>query len=170
MGGLKHAPLPNLRRNIMAKSGAHLPNGLSTQTTSAQNTAAGAGALDCSTLYADTVNAGTVIGDLVSMTFTMGSVSTARIVYGAVPITGNVVRASVVIGATVGVNTLHTFLLGSAGASITTVTSDSGTVGLVTTTTTITNPSVTVGDSIECTRAVQGTAGDTWATIVIQKT
>jgi hypothetical protein len=142
----------------------HFPNGISTQASSAASSNAGAGAVSA----AD----GSVFGETVTLLFSLASASTLQISAETwpIPFDGNVISASVVIGATVTVTTGHSFIIGSAGATAITVTPTSGVARAASFSSTVLSAAVTTADSIHVSRAAQGTAGNTWASITIAKT
>ena len=162
----------------------HFPNGITSQTASAAGTVAGSGDIDCLDLFvagtasvtgavigaSASFTSNSIAGETMLYTFAMGSPSTAVVQYAPVAAAGAITAAFVVVGATITVTTGYTVAVGSAGAvAVATVVNTSGVAGGVTNLTT-TLTAVTTANSIRVERAVQGTVGDTWLTVVVNRT
>lgn len=141
----------------------NFPNGISVTTATGTAT----GQLNATAVV---VPSGGYTGETAILTFSLGSLSGATVVYQPVPFDGDVVSASVVVGATVTVTTLHTLRIGSAGSEITTVTNASGTIGKITNATIGTPVAVTTANSLAVVRAISGTVADTWFMCTISRT
>jgi hypothetical protein len=139
----------------------HFPNGLSVQTASADNSSAGAGALQAA--------AGSVFGQTTVVTFKFASTSTAETGYIPTPFDGNITAAYVITGATITVTTGFTVRVGSAGSvAVATVANTSGLLGRQSSLTTTTT-AITTADSIGVTKAAAGTTGTMTIGVVVAR-
>lgn len=94
--------------------------------------------------------------------------STAQTMWAAMPYAGNV-TAVYVIQATASRAAAYTVTHGSAGDVLASGTNTTGVAGLVSTLT-LGTVAVTAGESILFARGVQGTTGDSYVTIVVNRT
>ena len=156
------------------------PNGVSTRATSAANTAAGDGDLNCLDLFVD--GTATITGVLVSnstagitgqyagLVYTFGTASGLQVTSIAVPFAGSIDQVYVTTGSVSAVVASYTVRVGSAGsvavASVSNTTASQGVQEALTTTAT----TYAITNALVATRSVQGTAGDTSICIVVRKT
>lgn len=146
----------------------NFPNGISTQVTSAANTAAGAGDIDCVRLFSSATSG--IVGQYANLNFTFSTASSVQPVSLAVPFAGRIEQVYVTTGSVSAVVAGYTVQIGSAGsvavATVSNTTASQGVQEALTTTATtfaITNALVAI-------RSVQGTTGDTSICVVIRKT
>lgn len=131
-------------------------------------------------IYADTlVVGGTLsfgtatpgaIGQVVAVPVFFGTGSAAQVIAAAVPFNGNIVGAFVTIGSVSAVAAAYTVRVGSAGSVAVASVSNTITTAYAGESLTTTTTAFTTANGIQVTRGVQGTAGDTSLTLLLQKT
>lgn len=152
------------------------PNGVTVNSTTAgqYNASAGDGDFDCNRLFANQVIVSTgtpgIVGQIVAVPILFSTGSAAQVLCVGAPFAGNIIGAFVTIGSVSAVVSQYTVQVGSAGAiavaSVTnTLTASYSNESLATTVT-----GFTTANGIKVSRAVQGTAGDTTLTLLLQKT
>jgi hypothetical protein len=179
----------------MLSSGAHpegkegdnmgltrFPNGLTVRSTTGfspatlgYNSAATDGDIDCNRLFVNslvtvsTSNPG-IIGEVVAVPVFFGTGSAAQVFGVAAPFAGDIIGAFVTIGSVSAVAAAYTVRVGSAGSVAVASVSNTITTSYDAESLTTTRTAFTTANGIQVTRGVQGTAGDTQLTLLLQKT
>lgn len=152
------------------------PNGLTVNSTTAlqYNSNAGDGDMDCNRLFANQVTVSTatpgIVGELVALPVYFGTASTAQVVASGVPFAGQIIGTFVTIGSVSAVAAAYTVRVGSAGSIAVASVSNTITTSYAGESLTTTKTAFTTANGIQVTRGVQGTAGDTSLTLLLQKT
>lgn len=144
----------------------NFPNGVTTQINSAQNASAGDGDLNCQDLYVD----GVLYGEVVALSATFLVSSAVQALAVTVPFDGNLIGAFVTVGSVSAVAAGYTVRVGSAGSVAVATVSNTITDSYAGESLTTTTVAVTTANGIVCTRAVQGTAGDSALSLLLQRT
>ena len=160
-----------------------LPNGLTVNSTTAlqYNSNATDGDLDCNNLYTagaasvtGTVSAASVVGNTWVETVAFSTASTAQTVIAGSPPdwATDLVGAFVTIGSVSAIVAAYTVRAGSAGTVY--VSSENNGAGIINygkdANLTIDTATVSTTSGIQCVRGVQGTAGDSYLTLVFRRT
>lgn len=137
------------------------PNGVSVSSTAqADLPAAGEG-----NFYGDNF-----IGQVVAVPVMFSTGSAAQILAVATPFAGQIIGAFVTIGSVSAVAAGYTVQVGSAGAIAVATVSNTITTAYAGQSLTTTTTAFTTANGIKCTRAAQGTAGDTTLTLLLKRT
>ena len=147
------------------------PNGVTVAsgTTLAYNSAAGDGDLDCNRLF--TNDAQGVIGGVYAVNVQFLAASTLQIMAVAAPdFAANLVGAWVTVGSVSAIVAAYTVQGGSAGTVH--VSSENNTTGVAYSKSSlaIDTPGITTTAGISVTRGVQGTAGESFVTLLFRRT
>lgn len=161
---MSHTRFPN---------GVSVSTGTSIRTTNGQmyaDSAAIAGVCSINTLQLSTANNG-YVGQLVYIPVYFGTASAAQNVFAPGPgFAGSVVGAIVTIGSVSAIASQYSVLIGSAGAvcvaTVTNTLTASGSAESLATT----EQTFTAAQGFKCTRAVQGTAGDSILMLLVKRT